>query len=571
MRKIAIVIMVIMIGMFLYGKDKDKAVVKGDVYIGFNAANIDDYIGKIAEYSVAKDGVLPYVSMHLNVFARNYYFDVKGENEGRSNGQKYSMIFDAGRIFTDEFSYKKFLHRLDHDPLTNLDAKEGDIMVWSTDLAPGHEYRINYTEFENKAVLRSSNVEWLKLVANVRYENRKGAHQGMTLSKCFSCHITSMTRPVDETLTEVEPGIVIDKGKFGAEYHFLYRESSEDENYLTFTYLRAYHPLSHADIFYNRVSYDERDGALPVFEEPEIRKYKHTFKIRYDFNEDNRVSGAAIYSKIKNEDENLEITGRYYSARYTGVIKGVATLNMRFRYENIDNDDVFVDIKENEAVAGPQAGMTFSEAYPDFGEADFIRRSSLSREDTIFQADLSAPFGDGYFVRFGYEYKDIDRDYYGNDSTTHNKFSVYFRTDPRKSFYGRIRFKADFIDNPFTNYKAAIEEILGATPASNPFAAVQYWQLYDSRKANLTNQPSKVYDIDMRGTYKPREDVGMTLHYNYIYRDNDDLNYSEWEDKNHILGFDIYYIPNEKTVLSAGINYYTHKTNTLFTYPYFYG
>jgi hypothetical protein len=159
--------------------------------------------------------------MHLNVLDEDYYFDVSGENEGRSNGQKYSMVFDAGRIFTDEMKFKKIFHSLDHDPMSNLDAKEGDVRVWSTELAPGHEYRINYTEFENRAVLRSSNVEWLKLVANVRYENRMGSHQGMTLSKCFSCHVTAMTRPVDETLTEVEPGIVIDKGRFGAEYHFL--------------------------------------------------------------------------------------------------------------------------------------------------------------------------------------------------------------------------------------------------------------------------------------------------------------------------------------------------------------
>ena len=244
---------------------------------------------------------------------------------------------------------------------------------------------------------------------------------------------------------------------------------------------------------------------------------------------------------------------------------------MRFRYENIDNDDVFVNLPETRAAAGPQAGMTYSEAYPNFGPVDFTRKSSLSREDTLFQADLSRDLGKGYFLRLGYEYKDIDRDYYGTDSTTHNQLIAYFRTSPYKKFYGRVRFKADFIDNPFTNYKAAIEDILAPTAATNPFTSVQYWQLYRSRKANLTNQPSKVYDLDLRGTYKPRTDVGMTLHYNYIYRDNDDLNYSEWKNETHIFGFDIYYLPNEKTVLNAGINYYKHKTDTLFTYPYFYG
>jgi len=480
------------------------------------------------------------------------------------------LYFDAARIFKTDFEFNRFQHRLDHDPLANLDAGQlPHLAAWGTDLAPGHEYRITYTDIHSKSELNIPDASWLKFRVEFRRETRDGAHQGFALSKCSSCHVNSMARPVDEATNTIKGSVIVDTGKFGAEYSFLYRSSTEDEKSVLNLYDSAIHPVLLADVFTNRVLYDDTNGPLPTNYEPDTSKRQHTFKLHYNFDENTKLAGAAIYSDEKNDDADLHVYSRNYSARFSRIFKNNISFNTRFRYSNIDNVSTYVHLVEQPAVAGPQAGMTYTDAYPEFGTADFVRFSALSRQTYYFDADATIPFANRDRLMLMYNYKGIDRDYFSGDTTKKHTFPTAFRTNPMKPFSARIRYRFQKTSDPFTNFKAAIAPALQPqpTPGGSPFIGTQYWVIYENRQANLTNQPTISHDLNFMGTWKSKSSLGINFNYNYKYQKNDDLNFSDWSQTIHILGANIWYNPAERVMFNAGVNYNHYKTEALFSQP----
>lgn len=543
----------------------------GKFLIGVTGTDTDGYLGRVAEYELAQQGVLPLLKAHGSAITKGLYLDFDVINRGSARDQFYRVDLDAGRVFSTRFLINNYIHRLDHDPYANMDTtqRSGHLITYADDLSPAHEYDTTISEIVSKNTIRIPALEWLRVHVDFRRLDREGTRQGSSLAKCYGCHVTTQSRPVDETMNEVKATVEAGTERFGVEYSFLYRQNQEDTNSIYYLYDPAIHPGTLLDVFTNRVLYDNTDGPLPGNSVPGIEKQQHYAKAYYNFNDSTRLLGSISYAEVENQSTGLSATSQFYSGRFTTLLPKEMVLNARIRYGESDNEDAFVDLVELTANAGPQAGRTFAQAYPTFGSADFVRYSSLNREEIEFDADLLVPLPDRNKLGFTYAFRQTNRTHYDLDATERHRFTVLFRSDPRKSLSFNARYRFELSDNPFVNREAAIEPVMQTTPSPGnmPFGGTQYFTLYEARLADLTNQPTRGHDLDVSGTWKPVANAGVTAHYIYRNLTNDELNYSDWSQTYHMIGGNVYYIPEQRVSLTAGITYADYQTETLLVEP----
>jgi len=553
--------------------DDSEVKSEGEVLLGSTFTDLTGYDGNVAEYDVANQGSpglgwLPMVAAHATVWTKNMYLEMEAAHSGNASDQRYRLYFDASRIFKTTFTLNKFLHRLDHDPLYNIDASQGVVKVYIDDLSPGHKYRINYTDIRSNTEIRIPEADWLKFQVEYRRESRPGGHQGYQLNHCYACHIVTVNHPVDEVSNSIRGSVVVDTGDFGVSYSYFYKETNQGDPALMFPFDPGLNPGSLVDMFTSRTLYDQRDGILPGNMLTESKKTSHTGKAHYNFNDRTTLAGAIVLSEVENEYTKLKTHARYYTGRFSTLFKRDIAVTARLRFSNIDTHTTFVELQERPNVAGPQVGATYTQAYPDFGSVSFTRFSANSRENTDLDLSVKIPL-DRHRLSFLYNYRDIDRDYYEVPKTEKHRITVSFRTDPKQDLTGQFRYRAEFVSNPFVNLQAAIAPALQPTPSpgGSLFAGTQYFQIYGARQATLSNLPTGSHDLNLMGTWKPADDLGVNFNYNYRNQKNDDLNFSDWSQHTHNVGANVWYTPEERVILTAGINYDKYETETLFTQP----
>ena len=66
-----------------------------------------------------------------------------------------TLDFDIARMVRSHTSYTKFIHRLGHDPMTNLESTStNDKAVWYTDLDPNAEYGYSYFDLQHRTEIQ---------------------------------------------------------------------------------------------------------------------------------------------------------------------------------------------------------------------------------------------------------------------------------------------------------------------------------------------------------------------------------------------------------------------------------
>ena len=116
MKKIGILLILIsslMFANFIFAKD-DGPKVNGKIGVGFSGYGSNDYKGKVAEYQTSDSNVN--FKLKLNGEDGNSDFSFNG-NFISSDESNFLGSINVERYFKIDGSYKKFLHRLDHDEL----------------------------------------------------------------------------------------------------------------------------------------------------------------------------------------------------------------------------------------------------------------------------------------------------------------------------------------------------------------------------------------------------------------------------------------------------------------------
>ena len=541
------------------------------LFLAGGAANgTDGNTNRVAEYKVVDPDALAAIKFLAWGGNETVRFDVSGWNGGTSRDQRYVVDLDVNRFLKVHARYQKFGHALDHDPLTTyMDASSpigGTFVARSDDAEPGANYSIGYGDLVVGAELALRN---LTFFLGHERQTRGGYHQVMTIAHCATCHTSSYSKQMDELTSDVTAGARARFGALTVDYRYLNRSFEDEGATLLKQYDNAIQPATLQDIFLNRVQYDDAAGQLPFATVPELSKQMHTLRASMGVGSAS-VVGGFTKSRQRNEDQGLDID---YTGAYGRVVIPLFSNAVLFRADarryEIDSEDVFVDVIELVAPAGATAGKTYAQAYPTFGDPDFVRKAALSRTPTELSAELSVRPFRRTFLRAGYEWEQVERENFEVDKTTTN--TIYFagRSQIGKMFSTRFRVQYDSIQDPFTYEHAAIPAVLQpfpspGTPAS-PLLGLQYFEMYRARQADLTSLPTDRLLLEGYGTFSPTQDLALTVHYRYHDSQNDDLNFSEWGRTAHTPGFDLWYAPADKWAFTLGYAAQRERLDTLFS------
>jgi len=147
-------------------------------------------------------------------------------------------LYWYGSCLTADVEYGRFLHRLDHDPLTAFLDTPDSPQFAGEDLNVGADYAIRVQEFDSsfKGCL-TENVRWR---LNVWGMHKKGERQASALNhNCIGrqCHIQSQAQNIDWLTMEIEPVVEVNLGPVSAEYSRTMRSFEQSDELVTRSYV----------------------------------------------------------------------------------------------------------------------------------------------------------------------------------------------------------------------------------------------------------------------------------------------------------------------------------------------
>lgn len=549
-----------------------------EIGVGYHFTDYNGYPGKIGEYQVLDhDSTGP--DLHFSGTAQNkdLYLDFTGRYD-EYNDYEYQFSADYRRIFMQDFGYSRFQHWLDHDPLENLAAHKGAATVSHEDLDVDRDYIIKRTEEKSDTVLNLPFFPGAQINFNYRRQIREGHRQALTISHCSGCHVTSRGREVDEETEDFKVGVTKKFDWLTLVYNYFHREFDERGNTPENVYDDPTHPIKGIDMFDDRIQYGDGVTSYPYDQVPSSEKYSHLVKARASLPGDTTFFGSYIYSNVDNRDAHLEIDSNTYTARVTNNLIPGLNLSFKFRYLDLDNDDVYVDVNEPVSSAGPNAGNPWHYAgstYNSF-DPDFTRESAMSRDVTTLDFDARYQLLKKTSLRLGYEWEQVDRDNYavdeeGGTETETNTVKVVLNSRPHRKVKARIGYKWQDIDDPFVAVNSVWEDVF--FPSSpNPFGtSTQYWERQDARSYSRTNQPTEVNEITADLTWSIQPNLGVTANYRYTDKQNDDVGGSDWEQESHMPSINLWYAPTAQLSFNFSYIYDWTETKALACIPVYNG
>ncbi|MDO8834682.1 MAG: GSU2204 family CXXCH-containing (seleno)protein [Vicinamibacterales bacterium] len=540
---------------------------EGSIFIGANVGSNTDNLNRVAEWDVAKKGTVP--TVHAQIWGGNesFTYDVLASHSGDNRDQKYGAAFRTanGRVKAN-VSFDRFLHRLDHDPLDYLDAGIGNFVVRATDHNPGDAYE-SVNGFW-KADIELAATEHIRFFASHSMQMADGMRQTMTMSHCANCHVDSYSRKLDQTTQTLAAGARFNAGGFSADYTFENRTFEEKSATLTHTYDNARHPVSLADMFLNRVQYDDGNGPLPFDLIPKQTKRTNSLRAAYAFPGAGAISAGLTQSTSENDTGGFGADFLGVNGRLMFPLGKKAHVKAFFRRYEIETDRVFVDVVEPVAPAGPSAGLTYAQLYPAMLPLDYTTEPTGSRTPMEMALELAYRPTKRSSINLGYEFESIEREFFHVEKTTTSTFKGSANFRPDKTLTLRARAELAMTSDAFANVHAALPAILQTTPTPGglPFGplSLQYFEMYASRKANLAASPTDALLVDGGMTWSPTQKLTVSGHYRFRDMKNDELNFSDWSHAIHMPGVEVYVAPNDRITLAAGWGYQKDTLDTVF-------
>ncbi len=563
---------------YVWAEEGDKTDYKLELGIGYHFTDWDDYEGKVGEYNVL-DQEATGPDMNISGSAQNKDLDLDFSGRYQNDNDYDARVSgDYQRIFLQDFSYSSFEHWLDHDDLDNVCGRTGGVVVNHEDFDAGKDYIIRYSEEKSDTTLNLPFSPGTNVYFNYHRQKREGHRQAMTISHCGTCHVTSHAREVNEETEDINTGISKKFGWLTLVYDYFHREFDERGDTPINYYDDPTNPDGKTgDVFDDRISYG--DEALPYDQVPSMEKDAHMVKILAKLPGHSSFYASYVFSNIENNDEDLETDTDTVSARLTNNFFPGLNLSGKFKYLTIDNDDVFVDVNEPVSVAGPNEGYTWDEHNPALNynsfDPDFIRQSTMSRDVMSFGIDARYQLLKKTSLHLGYEWEEIDRDNFvleddGDTETTTNAVRVGMMTRPHRSVKLRLRYKLEDTDNPFKNIEGAYEGTIYDT-AGGAFDGLQYYERYDQRLADVSNQPTLAHEITGDMTWSALANLSLTAGYRYTDEENDEINLSDWEQNSHMPSISLAYMPLTKLSFNFSYIYDWTETEALAAIPVFDG
>jgi len=602
------------------GAMAEEKVLEGEVTLGgmWTLDDIDrDEDGAVGgvEYNSAVDKNLTVdLGADLSLRSGGLAFDGQAHYQD-GDDQEYAGALSLQRVLLYKTDYNRFMHRLGHDGLSNLEAHIFDLAanggggltvaslgaagtigsaaVYHTDHNPLDEYAVTRSEWNNGVTFHIPMIPELTLGFDHRMEKRQGCAQARTMSKCSACHVEGYSRGVHEVTNDYIPKASLRVGALGIEYSFLHREFNDKSDDLEQTYNGLVVP-AHLNSFVNRLQYANMSGALPFDETPDSTKDTHTLKARWDVNPQNVFTAGFAYSRSTNEDtggsydplmgqfgKDLELDSTSVTAKWHSRLTRALSFNVRGSYQTIDGDDVYVDVADDLYTIALAAGSTAA-ANRDLatgyglpaGYWDFTRESGYNRDVVTAGVDASWRIMTGVTLHGDYELRYVDRDnaeeYEVPSETTEHTFDIAGDWRIDRSLKLRLGYTLSLADDAYAMDKAVCPPDVSGAGYAGPGTALYdysrsyYPAIYHARTGTRSNLPNTAHEFKARTTWSPMQLVSTSLYAKYRLAENDEVDGNEWEQDLFTGGINVVLTPSEKMVFSAGYNYFNDKYESLF-------
>jgi hypothetical protein len=558
---------------------------EGNVDLGYQDSDTDGNLQRVAEFNDVDANVVGGLNWKNSPYKKNQY-DFMIDWTSRDQF-KTELDFDWNRVVRVNVDAVALPHKLEHDPLTSLQAVSTIKVVRSTDLEPGRNYQIRY---ENAAVdgdFLVPSVTGLSFHAGLRVQNREGTKQSLHTGHCTSCHTVAQGREVDQTTQDATLGIHFSRGVIDLDYRVMSRSAEENGATPVATFETPFRPapppwapnqdaLPGETLFIDRLWFPgptgaPYDSATAIYDlVPKTEKIAHTLKFKAAIRKVDALNFTFVQSTTKNDTTSLEYDVQGFRGRYTWVPRKKLRVNFIAKRTKIDNQSVFLDLSALWG-GGPWettyggVGQTTFEGWREWLDANGgtdvradpmnfttgTRLSSMNRTNDRLGFDLFwRPMKRGTF-RGGLFYRSVDRENVVLLDGTGKTESVKLKLGWNMRFGKRVRwFNAlvyENIDNPYMNVAGARRAFQGfredgfvfglgdtdlATPPGptpkNPYS-LQYYQLQSYRVANLSNAPSGVARFRSAVNWSPKGNWTLGGNFKYNTSENDELNYSTYE------------------------------------------
>ncbi len=574
---------------------------KSEVSVGYHFIGHDDEMTKVGEYESLSSGAHAEVNAEakLGEFrfgGHGFYYD---ESE-----KEWSGYLDFARIIRSDYDYSSFIHRLQHDSLfkdedkaSGLTAKNPFGWVWDgsayelegaqaamhTDLDVGKDYQIYRTEHNWTTKVQIPFFPYIIPELRIRKETRHGWRQHTFMAgKCASCHVIGTGVRVDEETTDVTFGGTLKFGIITASY--FHTESHFDNDARKNFYQFDGVAKGNSPTFRSRILYD--NSYAQYAETPDVDKDMDTFKVRVDLPYHSTLYGSYVSSRVENQYTDNDYDMDTYFARLTTLLMhNRLTLTARFRYYDIDNEDVdvrmddynIVNIPQDTAVQGPGYGGIPVDYW------SYERKSALSREVTETGLDFRFRLAKGYTLRGGYTYKRVDRDndefkdyfsdlqdedYLDDEATTYHIFKIALNARPFRNISGRLAYEYYHADSPFQYHNAMCYDGWynlngpGPDPSIDPNlpTPTPYYLIFRSnyRDKDASNVPENHHNVKLSATWTPVEWLSANVVGQYTYEDNDDAD-NDWENNSYEAGINLWIMPFKNFYVTLGYDYQRYE------------
>lgn len=544
-------------------EEKDPVDVK--IKVGAKVSGEDGYMGKVKEYDPVDDGVSPVVKAKISGKTGSTFFNLFSDFRGHMKSQYHNLKVDFNRVLKQELSYDALYHRLDHDPLTNIDVvSHARSAAYVENLNPNDQYNITRYEFKSRTELAIPSIPFLKVYMDFRNESRKGHYQARTLSKCSACHVVAQSRSIDNYNRDIRIGGVVKVGKANFDYSFTNNTFKEKAAAPMNDYLYVQHPEKKIPVFNARITTGNNEN-LEFDAIPESKKDTHLLKAAVPVSKSTTITAHYVNSSVENVTSALQWESSSFAGGFSTRLGKKGFFNVIVRQLKVTNDSIFIDLYEPLDVAGAKAGMTYAEAY-GVGTFDWTRNSTMNRTVWDVAANFRYRLSKQFRIRLGYEYNQTERPFQDAEETKTSTFKAKLTIRPAKEVKLTLDGKFKTISDPFANKWGGIAPAQQTVAYTNPFVGTQFFQWHADRRATLTNQPESVGEMKARLHWSPSGKFALNGNFLFKKEKNDNLAYAgiEWNREMTQWGIDMWFMLTEKMPVTATYYNYKNKYESVF-------
>jgi hypothetical protein len=494
---------------------------------GFHQFNVIGNRGTVGEYDDLRSGADAYFTLQGRE-GRNY-LDAYGRFLS-ANDQTYIFNVDVQRIFQTAFSYQKFTHNLDHDPLTNQD--------FATDFNPDQRNRILIEELKSGNTLRLPVLPFLQFKMDYRSYSKRGNCQATTVAKCSQCHVSSRNKRVNSTTEDLTFTIAGTAGPATIQYSHLQRIFNEG----------ASPPYNN---YRDGASFFLVKGYAPYSLVPDTSNSVHEIKLLSRLPLSSSLFASYQTGEKDNRDTNHDIDYSNIAVRLSSLF---------FRYCTAD---------------------TFYNQYHMHNSTP----GSIDRNTRRGGFDVSSSFLKKLNLKFSYIWEDIDRDDFQVNSTKSQTYRLTANYRMLRKIRLHFKYQKTRTSDPFVTQD---QDFLRLVQTSLPQSAEEFysslsWSVLQNFSLNANfryvnndndryNADEDRYESTLSFWYVPEEKVTVSAAYTYRktsldtpvsykrYHLNDAsslflFNEAPYDDSSQAYFLSLSYLLNRRTSLTGELTY----------------